>query len=126
MDTKQLVDAIPEINDFSTVASIVCVLPTYFLRLQSTTYRIVLSLSMVFGLSILAVAMTTIVGPLPPHRSRGDIIIPVVLFSPLVVVLIAILACIKRVTRVGLWSTVVMVCVIIDWVGISLLILALS
>ena len=126
MDTKQLFDAIPEINDFSTFASIVCVLPTYFLHLQPTTDRIVLSLSIVFGLSILAVAMTAIVGPFPPHHSRGDIIIPVVLFSPLVVVLIAILACIKRVTRVGLWSTVVLVCVIVDWAGISLLILALS
>jgi hypothetical protein len=47
-------------------------------------------------------------------------------FSPLVVVLIAILARINPVTRVGLWSTVVLACVILDWAGISLLILGLS
>lgn len=122
MDTEQLVDAIPAINDFSTVASIACVLPTYFLRLEPATYRYILSLGMIFGLATWAAAMTTIFWP-NPHQF---VVLPVVFFSPLAVVLIAILARIRRVTRVGVWSTVVLACVIVDWVGISWLILALS
>jgi hypothetical protein len=103
MDTEQLVGAIPAVNNFSTVASIVCVLPTYFLRLQPATYRLVLSLGIVFGLSILATAMAAVFWPLPHQISRDAVIFAVVLFSPLVVVLIAILARIRRVSRVGLW-----------------------
>jgi len=126
MDAEQLVNAIPAINNFSTVAAIVCVLPTYFLRLQPVTYRLVLSLGIVFGLATLAVAATTIAWPLPHQYSRYDVFSPVVHFSPFAVVLVAILACIKRMVRVGLWSTVVLACVIIDWVGISWLILVLQ
>lgn len=126
MDTEQFVDAIPAINNFSTVASIVCVLPTYFIRLKPTTYRLVLSLGIVFGLSILAVAMTTVIWPLAPHFDRFITIFMLVHFTPFVVVLIAILACIKRITRVGLWSTVVLACVILDWAGIAGLVFALS
>ena len=126
MDANHFTDAIATINNFSTVASIVCVLPTYFLRLEPTTYRIVLSVGIVFGLSTLAFAMTTIFWPLPHQYSRDDAIFPVVVFSPLVVVLIAILARIKRATRVGLWSTVVLACVIVDWAGISWLMLVVQ
>ena len=126
MDIEQLVDAIPEINNFSTVASIVCVLPTYFLRLQPASYRLVLSLGIVFGLSTWAVGMATVLWPILHQVARWIILYQVVGFSPLVVVLIAILARIRRVTRVGLWSTVVLACVIFDWLGICGLILALS
>jgi hypothetical protein len=126
MDTEQLVSAIPAINNVSTVASIACVLPTYFLRLQPTTYRLVLSLGIVFGLPILALAMTTVIWPLAPYFDRFITIFMFVTFSPFVVVLVAILARISHVTRVGLWSTIVLACVILDWVGISLFILALS
>jgi hypothetical protein len=126
MDLEQLVGAIPEINNFSTVASIVCVLPTYVLRLQPASYRLVLSLGIVCGLATWVLAVATIFWPLPHQFDRAVIIFPVVFFSPLVVVLITILARIRRVSRVGLWSTVVLACVILDWVGISLLVLALS
>ena len=80
----------------------------------------------VFGLATLAVAATTVAWPLPHQYSRYDVFSPVVHFSPFAVVLVAILACIKRMVRVGLWSTVVLACVIIDWVGISWLILVLQ
>jgi len=126
MDTEQLVSAIPAINNFSTIASIVCVLPTYFLRLQPTTYRLVLSLGIVFGLSTLSLAMTTVFKPYPYLFDRLDVISPVVCFSPLAVVLVAILACVRRVTRVRIWSTVVLACVLLDWAGISLLVFTLS
>jgi hypothetical protein len=126
MDADQFTDAIAAINNVSTLASIVCVLPTYFIRLRPETYRLVLSLGIVFGLLTLAFAMTTIFWPLPHQYSRDDAIFPVVVFSPLVVVLIAILARIKRVTRVGLWSTVVLACVIVDWAGISCLMLVVQ
>jgi hypothetical protein len=69
--------------------------------------------------------MATVFWPLSDVY-REAVIIQVAGFSPLVVVLIAILARIKRVTRVGLWSTVVLACVIVDWIGISWLVLALS
>lgn len=126
MDAEQFVSAIPVINNFSTVASILCVLPTYFLRLQPATYRLVLSLGIVFGLSVLAFAMTTVIWPFAPYFDRFITIFMFVHFSPFVVVLIAILACIKRITRVGLWSTVVLACIILDWAGIAGLMFALS
>jgi hypothetical protein len=126
MDTGQLVDAIPAINHVSTVVSIVCVIPTYFLRLQPATYRFVLSLGIVFGLATLAVAVTTVFWPFPHQYSRNDVISPVVLFSPLAIVLVAILACIKHIVRVDLWSTVVLACVIVDWVGVLWLTLVLQ
>jgi hypothetical protein len=117
MDGDQFADTLAKINNFSTAASILCVLPTYFLGLQPATYRLVLSFGIVFGLSTFAFLVTIV-----PWVA----IVPIVGFSPLVVVLIAILAGIKRVTRVGLYSTVVLACVIVDWVGISWLMLALS
>ena len=126
MDIDQFVDAIVTTNYVSTVASILCVLPTYFFRLRPTTYRLVLSLGIVFGLSTSMLAMTTMFWPPMYQDFRLAIILRVVVFSPLLVVLIAILAGIKRVTRVGLWSTVVLACVFLDRAGISLLILGLS
>jgi hypothetical protein len=125
MDLEQLLNAIPAINNVSTVASIVCVLPTYFLRLQPAAYRLVLSLGIIFGLST-AVAMAADIW-LDPHQL--DVLFAVLLliyFSPLVFVLIAILTRIKRLTRVDLWSSVVLVCVIYDWAGMSLLFRAFS
>ena len=126
MDTGQLVNAIPAINHVSTVISIVCLLPTYFLRLRPATYRFVLSIGIVFGLATLAVAVTTVFWPFPDQYSRNDVISPVVLFSPLAVVLVAVLVCIKRIVRVGLWSTVVLACIIVDWAGVSWLMLVLQ
>src|ERR1035437_962414 len=126
MDADRFTDMIAAINNFSTLASIVCVLPTYFLRLRPATYRLVLSLGVVFGLLTLAFAMTTCVWPLPHQYSRDDVIRPVIVFSPFVVVLLAILVRIKRVSRVGLWSTVVLVCAIVDWAGISWLMLVVQ
>src|SRR4051812_5957623 len=126
MHTDQFVDAIVTVNDFSTVASILCVLPTYFLRLQPATYRLVLSLGIVFGLSTLAFAMTSIFW-LPAYwHFREALLLRVVGFSQLLVVLIAVLAGIKRITRVGLWSTVVLVCVMVDWAGFSAIMWALK
>ena len=126
MDANQFTDAIPVINNLSTIASIACVLPTYFLRLRPMTYRAALSFGIVSGLSTLAIAITTVFWPLSHQYSRFDAIFPIVLFSPLVVVLIAMLTRIKRVTRVGLWSTVVLACVIVDWAGISWLMLVVE
>jgi hypothetical protein len=122
--SQQFSDPIPAINNISTIASIVCVLPTYFLRFRPATYRVVLSLGIIFGLSILTFAMTTVFWPPPDQYSRLDTIFPIIVFSPLVVVLIAILVRIRQVVRVGLWSTVVLACIIIDWVGIFSLVLA--
>jgi len=126
MDTESLLEAIPTINHLSTAASIACVLPTYFLRLQPATYRLVLSLGIIFGLSTLAVAVATIVWPVPHQLARWVIVLQVVAFSPFVVVLIAIFASVAYVTRVGIWSTVVLACVLLDWGGISALLFALS
>jgi hypothetical protein len=126
MDTEQFVNALPAINNVSTVASILCVLPTYVLRLQPATYRVVLSLGIIFGLSMSAVAMAAVLWPYPHPYDRLFTVLLLIYFSPFVVVLIAILARIKRITRVGLWSSVVLACVILDWAGISLLFLGLS
>ena len=121
-----VVDAIPAVNNLSTSAAIACVLPTYFLELRPPIYRCVLSLGIVFGLAILAIGIATVVWPLTHQYSRGDAIFPVIVFSPFVIVLIAILARMGRVTRVGLWSTVVLACVILDWAGIAWLMLVLE
>ncbi|MDA9437623.1 hypothetical protein XH98_00530 [Bradyrhizobium sp. CCBAU 51745] len=126
MDADQFLDAVVTTNNVSTVASILCVFPTYFFRLQPTTYRLVLSLGIVFGLSTFALAMTPIFWPPVNLYFREAILLRVVVFSPLVFVLIAILAGIRRVTRVGLWSTVVLACVIVDWAGLTAIWWALS
>ncbi|MDR3487222.1 MAG: hypothetical protein P4M05_20230, partial [Bradyrhizobium sp.] len=57
--------------------------------------------------------------PFPFQSSRYFAILRLVIFSPLNLVLILILPRIKRITRTSLWSTVVLVCVIVDWAGIS-------
>ncbi|KYG24529.1 hypothetical protein SE92_33310 [Bradyrhizobium sp. AT1] len=126
MDTESFFEALPAINNYSTVASIVCVLPTYFLRLPPATYRIVLSLGIIFGLSMSAVVMAAVFWPHPHQFDRLFIVLLLIYFSPLVVVLIAILVRIHRITRVGLWSSVVLACVILDWAGISFLFFSLS
>ena len=45
-----------------------------------------------------------------------------VVCSPLGVVLIAILACIKCLTRAVVWNTVVLTCITVDWAGICILV----
>ncbi len=88
--------------------------------------RLVLSLGIIFGLPTLMTAMTTVFWPVLHQFLRWIIVLQVVAFSPLVVVLIAILASVAYVTGVGVWSTVVLACVLLDWVGISALLFALS
>jgi hypothetical protein len=127
VDVHQFAYAIRAINNLSTIVAVVCVFPTHFLHLRPATYRLILFLGILCGLSTLAIAITTtFFDPAPGQWSRDAALFPVVVFSPLVVVLIAILARIKRVTRVGLWSTVVLFCVILDWAGISGLLLVLE
>jgi hypothetical protein len=126
MDIEQFANAIPAINNSSTIASIACVVPTYFLRLQPATYRLVLSLGIIFGLSISAVVIAAVFWPYPHGFDRVFIVLLLIYFSPLVVVLIAILARIKRITRVGSWSSIVLVCVILDWAGMSFLFFSFS
>jgi hypothetical protein len=96
MDVGQLVDAILAVNHLSTIASIACVLLTYFLDLRPAAYRCILFLGIVFGLATLAIGMTTVVWPLPYRYSREDALFPIVVFSPFVIVLIGILARIRR------------------------------
>ena len=118
MDAEQIIRAIPMINHLSTIAAIGCVFPTYFLHLRPATYRLILSVGIIFGLSTLAIGITALlVGPLDDF-SRYVAIVTLVSFSPLVVVLTAILVGIKRVSRVVLWNTVVLTCVILDWAGV--------
>jgi hypothetical protein len=120
VNATDLANAIPAINNLFTVASVGCVFPTYFLRLRPGTYRLMLSLGIVFGLSTLAIAIAILFRyPFSHPYARQDAISRLFVFSPLNLVLILILARIKRMTRVGLWSTVVLVCVIVDWAGIS-------
>ena len=127
VEFHQFANTMPAINDLSTIAAIACILPTYFLRLRPATYRLVLSLGIACGLSTLAIATTTVFfDPIPGQWSRYAALLPVVVFSPLVVALLAILGWIKQVTRVGLWSTLVLACVIVNWAGISVLTLVLQ
>jgi hypothetical protein len=126
MDTTDLVNAIPAINNFFTIASIGCVSPTYFLRLRSGTYRLMLSLGIVFGLSILAISIAIIV--YFPFSSPDLRYFWIRIFencSPLDIVLVGILTCIRWVNPGGFLSTVVLVCVIVNWATISFLVLAL-
>lgn len=119
MDACRFPYALVEINDLSTVVSVGCVLPTYFIHLRPATYRFILFLGIVFGLSTWLIEIAgAILCPFYPFS--------ILMFSPLNIVLIAILTGITRVTRVGLWSTVVLVCVIFDWVGIRALVWSLS
>ena len=126
MDTMNLVNAIPAINNFFTIASIGCVTPTYFFRLRPETYRLMLSLGIVFGLSTLAFAIAILV--YFPFSSPGLRDYWISIFencSPLYIVLVGILLCIGRVNRAGFWSTVVLACVIVNWAGVSFLFLVL-
>ncbi|ERF85657.1 hypothetical protein JQ559_00900 [Bradyrhizobium viridifuturi] len=107
----QIFDALPLINHIATIAAIGFVLPTYFLRLRPATYRLVLSLGIAFALARLAAEITVAVFIAP--------YLLVLVFPPFTVVLIAILLRIARVNRVSLWSTVVLVCVIIDWAQLA-------
>ncbi|MBR1203888.1 MULTISPECIES: hypothetical protein [unclassified Bradyrhizobium] len=116
MDACQVIGLTPLINDLSTIASIGCVLPTYFLHLRPQAYRTILSLAIVFALSTLAFAFTREISC--PYFNGTC---AVAMFVPLNVVLVAILAAIRRIARVGLWSTVVLACVIFDWAGLSVL-----
>jgi len=121
---SQIFNALPTINNLSTVAAVGCVFPTYFLHLRSRTYRWILSLGIASGLATLAVTIIATLLYIAPHHSDAPFFI--FCFSPLNIVLIAILVCIQRITWVGLWSTVVLVCAVINWTGISLLVLALQ
>jgi hypothetical protein len=125
VDLHQIANAIPAINNFSTIAAIVCVFPTYFLYLRPATYRLILSLGITCGLTMLAIA-TTFFDPTARQWSRFAMLIPVVVFSPLDGVLIAMLARIRSLNRVGLWSTVVLACVVLNWAGIFVLVLVLQ
>src|SRR5437868_15186079 len=106
MDAEPIFDALPAINHVSTLVAIGCVFPTYFLHLRPATYRLILSVGILFGLSTLAVGIAAVlVGPL--DRSIQLFVVSMLLsFSPLVLVLTVILARIKQVTRVALWNTV--------------------
>ena len=126
MDLYQFAKAISAINNLSTIAAIGCVLPTYFLYLRLPTYRWILSLGIVCSLATTAAVTTTTFFPAPHKYAAFAALFQVLLFSPCVVVLIAVLACIKHVTRAGLWSTIVLACVVVNWAGICGLILVLS
>jgi len=124
MGASEFFNAIPMVNHLSTIAAIGCVFPTYFLDLHPLAYRCTLFVGIVIGLSTWIV---TIMGTVMDGSSQYLWAIYFVLvFSPLNIVLIAILANIRRIARVGLWSTVVLACVVIDWAGISLLVLAVE
>ncbi|KIU52838.1 MULTISPECIES: hypothetical protein [Bradyrhizobium] len=126
MDAEQIFNALPMINHLSTIAAIGCVFPTYFLHLRSATYRLILCVGIVFGLSTFAIGiMVAFVGPLDEF-ARCIAVVTLASFSPLVVVLTAILVGIKRVSRVVLWNTVVLTCVILDWAGVCAYFWALS
>lgn len=114
----QIFDALPLINHVATIAAIGVVLPTYFVRLRPATYRLVLSLGIAFALARLAAEIAVAVF-IAPYLMVG-------IFPPFTVVLIGILVRIARVNRVSLWSTVVLVCVIIDWAQLAGLIWVLS
>jgi hypothetical protein len=126
VDFYQFANAISAINNLSAIAAIGCVLPTYFLYLRPPIYRWILSLGIVCSLAMTVAATTTTFFPAPHKYAAFVALFQVLLFSPCVFVLIAILACIKRVTRVGLWSTIVLVCVVADWAGIFGLVLVLQ
>jgi hypothetical protein len=120
------INAIPAINNLSAIASVGCVFPTYFLSLRPPTYRLILSLGIVFGLSTLAIAIAILIYfPFSSPGLRDYWINIFETLSPLNIVLVGVLTCIRLVNRVGFWSTVVLACVIVDWAGISFLFLAL-
>ena len=127
MDAGPIFDALPAINHIFTTAAIGCVLSTYFLHRRPAAYRLILSVGIAFGLSSLVIAITAALLSPFPHPAIRLLAINMLLWSsPLAVVLLAILARIKRLTRMRLWSTVVLACVIVDWAGICALISALS
>jgi hypothetical protein len=117
VDLYQFSNSIVAINNISTIAAIACVLPTYFLDLRPTVYRLILSLGIVCAFATALVAIST---------AEFFLIFDILLFSPFVIVLIVLLASIKLLTRVVLWSTIVLTCVVFDWLGFKWLLLALS
>ncbi|MHC2461070.1 hypothetical protein [Bradyrhizobium embrapense] len=126
MDAEQIIRATPMINHLSTIAAIGCVFPTYFLHLRPATYRLILSVGIIFGLSTLAIGITALlVGPFDDFV-RDTAIGTLVSFSPLVVVLTAILVGIKWISRVVLWNTIVLTSLILDWAGVWAYFWALS
>ncbi|MHC2252538.1 putative membrane protein [Bradyrhizobium embrapense] len=126
MDAEQIIRATPMINHLSTIAAIGCVFPTYFLHLRPATYRLILSEGIIFGLSTLAIGITALlVGPFDDFV-RDTAIGTLVSFSPLVVVLTAILVGIKWISRVVLWNTIVLTSLILDWAGVWAYFWALS
>lgn len=124
MNASQIYSAIPTINNMSTIVAVAFVVPTYFVALRPLAYRLALSAGIVGGcLTLLAVTLGTLTYPTSQNASIPFIVL---CFSPLTLVLLVLLAGIKRINRAGLWSTVVLVCGIANWAGISLLVLALT
>ena len=81
-----------------------------------------LSLGILFGLSIFAIAITILVDfPFSDSRVRDYWIGLLESFSPLDFVLVAILLCVGRVNSVGFWNTVGMSCIAINWAAVSFL-----
>ncbi|WP_257167289.1 hypothetical protein [Bradyrhizobium sp. SRS-191] len=124
MDADQVFAAIPTVNNLSVAIVIGCVVPTYFLRLDQGPSRWILALAIVSGLSTLVLTLAG--ASISVARYPFLPLYFVLVFSPLNLVLIAMLACIRRLNRVVVWSTVVLACAVIDWAGISLLVLALT
>ena len=123
MDADQIFNSVPAINSLSTIVAIGCVFPTYFLSLRPPTYRWILSLGIVSGLStLLAVVIATFLDTAHDQLFLIEellIFSPVLGFAPFNIVLIAILAGIRWVTRVSLWSTAVLASVVLNWAGMS-------
>jgi len=127
MDAGQIFDALPAINHIFTTAAIGCVFSTYFLHRRLAAYRLILSVGIVSGLSALAIAITAaLLFPFSDPAIRLLAINMLLWCSPLAIVLLAILARIKQLTRMRLWSTVVLACIVVDWAGLCALISALS
>ncbi|WP_050402801.1 hypothetical protein [Bradyrhizobium embrapense] len=120
MDAEQIIRATPMINHLSTIAAIGCV------HLRPATYRLILSVGIIFGLSTLAIGITALlVGPFDDFV-RDTAIGTLVSFSSLIVVLTAILVGIKWISRVVLWNTIVLTSLILDWAGVWAYFWALS
>jgi hypothetical protein len=127
VDAYRLANALPVINNVFTIGSIVCVFPTYFIRLHAKTYRLILSLGIVSGLSIFAITIAILLYfPFLNPELRQYWISIFENCSPFDFVLVAILLCIGRVNHVGFWNTVVLLCVAINWAGVSFILLALQ
>ncbi|MGY3452316.1 hypothetical protein [Bradyrhizobium sp. USDA 4353] len=124
MDASQIYSAVPTINNLSTIVAVAFVVPTYFVAVRPLTYRLSLSAGIIGGcLTFLTVTIGTLTYPTSQNASVPFIFL---CFSPLTFVLLVLLAGIKRINRARLWSTVVLICGIANWAGISLLVLAFT